>query len=94
MKRTKQKAPKKKTGNKHVIYSLVRGKKKTDFEHTNGGHVENGSLILRENATSYHTRFASMLHVETPPASEVETSIKDDSLFLQLREDYEQAVLV
>src|ERR1039457_5608234 len=94
MKRAKQKSPKKTVRKKPAIYSSARKKKgKPDFHHANGGATKSKETFFPEDAIPYRTHSAGALDVATPPILEIESTKKDDSFLLQLREDYEQAVL-
>ena len=76
------------------MYSLARKEKgKAVFQPANGGHLNGGNGLLREDTVAYRTHLTTVLDSATPPILEVETTKEDKSVLLRLREDYEQAVL-
>ncbi len=94
MKRIKRKTPNKKARNNHAIYSLARKKNgNADFQAANGDHSNGGNGFHREDATAYHTQLTTVLDAASPPVLKIETTEKNRSVLLRLREDYGQAVL-
>lgn len=75
----RRKSPIKKVRSSRTVYSLPRKEKgKADPQTTNGAHTNSGSVALREDATPYHTHFAAVLDVATPPS--LEPSDRDEPL--------------